>query len=229
MKGFTEFLLLNPALAGYSLNGYIDKDGNVQKIISRKDENGNPIARRFKFSYNNRVLRFPNAQKDIINFLRNAPECEGSPNAATDAHGRIVQHFYFKEVNTAADAEKVVENESLRIKAQSAALELKGQELAQIAILCGCRAPEVGIQRHKVLDYAGSNPKGFLEMLKSPDVESRALIRDAVDVGVVKKKGLIYMWEDVLLGNDEDSAVQTLMKDKKILDAVIKAVSKAKK
>ncbi len=229
MKGFTEFLLLSPSLAGYSLNGYMDKDGNVKKIIIRKDEHGNDIARRFAFSYNSRVIRIPNAQTEIIKFLREAPECVDSPNAAVDHSGKSVQKFYYKEVNTDKDNEAVVENETRRIQAQSAALALKGADLAQIATLCGCLAPEEATQRKKVLDYSGSNPVGFMEMLKSPDVKSKALLRNAVAALVIKKKGFIYMWEDVHLGNDEDQAVQTLMKDKKVFDSIERAMSKIEK
>lgn len=212
-NNFAEFMLTSASLAGYSLNAYLDLDGNEHSIKDRKDEHGNPIKRRFKFNHNMRVLRVPLAQKEIIEFLRNAPECEGSPN-------NTGQQCYFKEVNNERDAEKIVEIEGERIMAQTLAYNLKGQDLADVALLCGTNSSNESMQRKKVLDYSGSNPKGFVALVSSPDVKTRSLVRRALEQGLVTKKGFIYMWSDVHLGNDEDSAVKFLMKDKKIAKAI---------
>lgn len=220
MVGFTEFLLLSPSLAGFSFNSYYDNDGVVHFIPDKTNENGIVEKYRFKFNTNNRVLRIPNAQKEKIAFLKNAPWCEGSPNAGVD------QKFYYKEVNTEKDAATVVENEGIRIGAQSKALSLKGQDLADIALLCGTYSPSESIQRKRVLDYSGSNPSGFIAMIESPDFKTRALLRRAISKSVITKKGFLFMWGDEHLGNDEDAVVQRLMKDKAIYKAVDEKINK---
>ena len=60
-------------------------------ISNRLDQYGNPLYRRFTWTESNRVMSIPNSQADVIEFLRNHPECEGSKNSS----GVVV----FKEMN----------------------------------------------------------------------------------------------------------------------------------
>lgn len=224
MSGFTEFILLSPNLAGWSFNAYLDKDGNTRFIKDRVDENGVAQKKRFKFSYNNRVLRIPNAQKETIEFLRNSPDCVDSPNAPRDEAGKVVpsHKFYFKEVNTDRDNAAVVEVETKRIKAQNAALNLEGQDLVDAAVMCGTFDASSNIQRKRVLDYSGSNPDGFMEIINSPIFKTQSLVRRAVNQNVIVQKGFVYMFADLHIGNSEDSAVKFFMEKKnaKVLESL---------
>lgn len=82
------------------------------------------------------------------------------------------------------------------------------------------------MQQHRVLDYAGSDPIGFLEVIESPDFKLKALIRKGIQVGTLKQVGELITWGDATIGANEAEAVSRLMSDEELHDAVNKAVKK---
>jgi uncharacterized protein (DUF1778 family) len=214
----TTFVLLNPKLAGFSFNGYLDKDGDTKFITSHKDTNGNPVYRRFKWPRGSRSFVIPGAQKEVIEFFRNSPFCEGSPIAMSKP--------YFKELDLEKDAELVVEDESRRILAQAAALKLEGKRLKDVALLCGYDGPSDKLQRQKVLSYAKNSPVVFMELLDSKTLDVEVLFTNGLTSGILKRKGFLFYFDDVVLGNSKDKVIGRLMEEADLRNAISERLNK---
>ena len=227
-KGYTYFVLLNSNNAGYGFNGYIDKEGIHRYIERGRDDRGNILYRRFKFTPARRMISIPNSQQDVIKFLREHPECAGSPNGSynTDENGNKVQNqVWFKEINEGKDAEISIEATERKFEATSAALSLKapskGKELKHVALLCGYDGDDRKLALHHILQFAENNPDRFLEIYKDPTKEVQYLIKNGLKKGgYLRKKGFIIYWQEVKLGNSFENAVKRLLDDAELLDAI---------
>jgi hypothetical protein len=232
---FTYFVLTRPTLASFGFTGY-DVSGNPTFIVSSRDRTGRDIPRKFNFTRKNRTMRIPNGQKDIygnsvVEFLRNAPYCEGSPYGAyiTDDSGERVQaNIYFKEVNADKDAETAIQSRYLKNEAETTALNLEGEDLLSMAALFGRTSDKQNILKFQLLEIASNDPATFMEIYKSPDRQIRSVIRRAVNKNVFKLVGKMIMWDTTQVGIDEDDAVATLMKDEKMLKSILHNIEKAK-
>lgn len=212
--------------APYGFTTYTTQEGDVKMISYKKDKEGNPIPHKFKFSRKERVMRIPKLQKDVngnstVEFLRNHPECEGSPNNAGQA-------ILFKELNEGKDADLAIVAKKSRIDAENKALALEGQDLEDICSLIGVFSSDPSIQKHRVLEFAGNEPDLFLTLYNSPDRKIKSLIRKAVSINVLTKRGTLITWDDEIIGSDEAEAVARLAKDKKLQEAIDKAVKRTK-
>lgn len=212
--------------APYGFTTYSDSDGNLCQIVDKKDKDGNAIPRRFSFSRKERTMRIPKAQKDIhgnmvVDFLRNHPECEGSPN--NDG-----QMTMFKELNEGRDADLAINAKATRIEAENKAMSLEGQDLEDVCSLIGVFSKSPSIQKHRVLEFAGNEPDTFLTLFNSPDRTIRSLIRKSISAGVLNLRGKLITWEQEIIGSDENEAVSKLSGDKKLQDAIEKALKRIK-
>lgn len=209
----------------YGFQTYKDPvTGQTIGYVIGKDDKGHPIYKRWSFNFDSqRQIRVGKEEKDLngrlaVDFLRNSPECYGSPNGYID---NGVQVFaYFKEVNAAKDAEVALESRTVSIKAQSHALNLKGQALIDLAAVIGIFHNDEEVLRMKVLDYASNFPKKYLELIDDPSQKVKALLQKALNAGVFNKDGRQIKWENKLIGADEDEAISTLMKDEKLKKAI---------
>lgn len=198
--------------------------GRVRGYVEARDKNNQPVYKYWHFNMDSlRIKRVGKNEIDLdgqkaVDFLRGAPSCYKSPNAETVGDKQV--NCFYKEVDEAGDAKAVVDTRRGLIKAQNAALELKGQELIDIANYIGVFSKEDEILTQRVLDFSSNQPTKFLEMVKDPTIKVRSLIRRCVNSGVFKEDGLMISWETKTIGNDENEAVATLMKDQKLLDAV---------
>ena len=225
------FVLTRPTISHYSFSGYTDKDGNPQYIANSRTSDG-IIRRSFSFSRKDRTMKIPVYQKDIegnsvVEFLRNHPECQDSPNGIykETPDGTVQQNIYFKELNDGKDAKKALEGRRITTKALNLALELDAESAQEVAMLLfGFRSDDIDIIQFKLYEYARNKPEDFLEVADSKDRKARALVRQGVSVGALIKKGRLILWEDTVIGNDEDEAVSNLMKDKKLMDSLNKNV-----
>lgn len=211
--GFTHFIMLNPHKAVWSMTGYTDKDGIYRYISNRKDEYGNDVPRRFKFTDAKRQLSIPNSQADVIEFLENSPWCVGSP---------IEQQPIYKRLEDERDAKIANDATQIFVEAITTVNGLRGSdELIELAPIFSIYGKGKEMIWHKLMEYAKHNPEGFLNSYKDPTKEARALLRKALeDVHIVEKIGTMYKWEGVLIGKNEDDAVSTLMKDKALADSI---------
>lgn len=219
MKNAT-FILINPNLAGFSFNGYLDQEGNSKFIVSHKDSNGNPVYRRFKWPRGIRTFVIPGSQSEIIEHFRNSPFCEGSPIQMSKP--------FFKELDPERDAQLMIEDETSRILAQSEALKLEGKKLADIALICGYDGDSEKLQRHKVLSYAKNSPVVFMDMLKSKSLDHKILLEKCMNRSIIVKKGFMYMFDDVHLGNTQDAVIKKIMDEKEVYAALTERLNAKK-
>lgn len=219
-----KFVLVRPN-AAYGVGAYTDPDtGEYVYRTMSQNKVGNPVVYRFLFSQGGgKIISVPEVWKDVegksmADFLRNHPECEGSPKN----RGQLA---YFKEIDIEKDAEIQLEAEDKIRLAVNEAAALKGDKLKYVALLIGENSDKESKQSLAVIQYAKSAPDSFMTMVKSPDVEVRAMVREGITKAVITKKGSLHMWETVNLGGDEDAAVANLVKDKDLKDAIKRAIS----
>ena len=211
---FTYFVLLNPMQSSFSFLAYFtDNEGEVHEIVQKKDQFGNKTYRRFKWTQQNRTIRIPNKQEGVIEFLRNHPFCEGSPNNSGGM-------FEYKELNDAKAASIALEAKRIRSKAESIALKLEGEELAEFAALIGSGHTDPGLQAHAVAEYAGNNPPHFIQLYEDPARSARALYSKAKRAGILKNKGFMVFWENIHLGNGDEKAIQRIFEDEQLATAI---------
>jgi hypothetical protein len=225
---FVYFVNVRPGRRPYGFSTYMDAEGKVQMIVNGYDsKTGEPIPRQINFSRKEWSLRIPINQKDkegksVVEFLRNHPECEGSPNNEG-------QPILFKEINYSKDADIANQAKAKRIKAESIALNLELEELQEIAssfgVIINDSNPE-GLLRHKMLELAGNDPETFLEGYNAPDRLYKALINKGVKAGLLSRKGEMIMWESTVIGTSLSSAISTLAEDKKLTKSIEEAIKR---
>lgn len=231
---YVHFVYLTPKNASYGFSTYQTLEGDVKFISYGKDpKTGEPIKYFFTFSKKDRVIRVHKNKKDIfgnsvVEFLRNSPECKNSPNGTYEPNenGDLVQvGVIFKEMNEESDAEKAIAAKEYRLKAETLAANLKGEELHEVAALLGIYGKET-LVKHAVMEVAGNRPPQFMEAYDNPNRKAFALIRKGLNAKVLLQKGSIIMWNDTTIGADEQDAVATLLKDKKMMTALSEAIKK---
>lgn len=170
-----------------------------------------------------------NPSKLAVDFLRNSPECAGSPGGryVQDEKGEPKQVLvYFKEVNEAKDAKMALDTSRVKFDAQRKALDVKGEELKELCSLIGIFAKDEEIMTMKLLDYASNKPKQFLDLCNDPARKMRSLIRRGINATVLTQEGRMIKWEGTMVGGDEDDAVSNLIKDEKLKKAIELQLSK---
>ena len=238
---YTYFVLNKNGNAAYSFTGYTDKETGVTVAIykGRKDKKtGEDVPHRFGFDRAHRSIRVHNKDASLIadskgvkmksaDFIRNFPECKGSPNGHYDDNG-VQSGIMFSEVKAREDAMTAVEAKTFKIKAESAALNLTGGELREMAILVQCFDTDELMQKHKVLEYAGSDPADFMALYNSPERSANALLKKSIQAGIVSVKGTLYIWGNDTIGATHELAVSKLMVDKDVATALKEAIRKSK-
>lgn len=224
-KGYTYFVLKNPLQANYGFTGYTDKEGRSCFIPRGEDDRGNLIKRKFTFG-RRRQISIPNSQKEVIDFLRNHPNCEGSENGfyVVDSTGKQVQkRIDFVELNHEKDAKVATDAVELRHKAESIAIGLKDneEELRSVGINIGCNHDQSGMIYHYVLQFAENNPQKFLDIYEDPSRKAMSVVKEGLNkTNVLRKKGFMILWGDEHLGNDEQSAAKKLSDDPDLMKAI---------
>jgi hypothetical protein len=249
---YSFFVLVGEGLAKinrggtFSFSSYADRAGvfgdpgsTVMYVVS-KDAKGDPKGKYFSWNESHRKFQVRDGEKSIngisqYNFLKNAPECEGSPNGRYTPGGEQAGVMY-REMNTTKDAEVALQADEGRITAQQTAFNLDTETLAEVAAYIGVFAsdedPDGTIMKVRVVDWAGKHPNDFSKTLNSGDRHIRALIRKAVSDGTFDKRGEIIYWNTSMLGPDEDAVVKSVLEDKLLFSTLkdkIKLVSEKKK
>lgn len=226
---FVEFVLNEPRPAQWSFRNYFNSDYEDCHLVQSKQGDREKQAL-IKWHAHSRIIKIPVNKQDIYgkkyaDFIRNSPWCKGSPLCAEGAH-------LFYELNPIKDAKVKLEEEKLRVRATSYALELEGDKLSQIASLKGCFHEDEDVQRAAVMDFAKVNPREFNDIAQSPTIAFFALYEKALNVGIIQSKG--FLKEAVIdgtvipLGN-KNSAIDKLTNDKALYASVKTAVEKVEK
>lgn len=218
----------------HSMCSYVDyagvfgSPGSTVRYVTSRDDRGKDRGKYFTWSESHRRFVVREGERDIngitqYEFLKNAPECEGSPNGSYSPDGTQTGIIY-REMNTAKDAEVALEADQSRIKAQASALELDQAVLSEVAahigVFAGKDDPNSLIMRVRVVDWAGKNPNDYFAVLNSGDREIRAVLRKAIADGVLTVKGELIMWESTTIGANENAAVSHLMTDPAMYSAL---------
>lgn len=217
-------------------DGTVDKRGRLcGKGFSLNQSHYNLQAREGQVDYQKRELK---------EFFLNAPFCEASPNgqyATADGkqltrselmdRKRLVQRIKTGEViqngvkirlkEDAVDAKIKLAVGARRAEAQVSASQIDDVTLSEIAALLGYFGEPDDLMRDYVFEFAGKKPVDYFELLNSNDRGFKAVIRKAIEKGVLTEKGTSIYWNKELIGANEDAAVSRLQSDKVILDALI--------
>lgn len=223
----------------HTLSRYIDWNNALKQGVGKEVSyvlTKDPLGKttRFKyFTFNDSHLKFATreGEKDAngisqYDFLKNHPECEGSPNGNYDSSGKQVG-VTFRELNDAADAEDALKADTARIKAQGEALDLDKEILEQVATHIGLFPSKDDksnkVMRVRVVDFAGRSPKEFTDILNAGDLPIRAIVKKAIADGTFTMRGTVIYWDETVIGSGisvpeaEQAAVASLLSDKTML------------
>lgn len=218
----------------HSMSAYVDhagvfgQPGATIRYVTSRDVNGRDKGKYFTWSESHRRFVVREGECDVngvtqYDFLKNSPECEGSPNGSYTPDGNQSGVMY-REMNTAKDAEVALEADQSRIKAQASALELEPEILSEIAAHIGVFASKEDknglLMRVRVVDWAGKHPSDYWTVYNSGDRQARAIVRKAIADSILTVKGTIISWESTVLGGDENAAIAFLMNDPVIFSAL---------
>jgi hypothetical protein len=153
----------------------------------------------------------------LYDWLKNYPGCEGSPYGEYSESDGKQRGVVFREMNDEKDAQTALTADILRVKAQSNVLALDEATIREVGAILGHYDESVDVIQLKILEYAGKRPQPYFEMMESGDRSIRAIVRKAVSEGIFKTKGEVIMWENTIVGANEDDAISTLIKDPDML------------
>lgn len=221
-----------------SFKGYSDHadahglgPGAYIQYVTTKDQQGRDVGKYFTFDESRRRFQVREGEQDVngitqYNFLKFAPDCEGSPNGTYRDAGsgeQVQQGVLYREMDSNKDAEIALEAESKRTRACSSALDIDEQTLQELAAFIGEYGPPNKLMRMRVYEWASKRPADYFTLLHAGDRALRAIVRKAVADGIFSKKGSVIYWESTVLG-DEDEAIGALVKDKNMLETLQKKV-----
>lgn len=237
---YVYFVFNKGSNAGWGFSTYQDSvgalgtPGKVVSISYQLDKNNKPIPYFFSMSMRDRALKVEKDKVDmfgvsVVEFLRNSPECKGSPNGTyLDPNNPETQtNVYFKEMNEESDAQVALDAKNYRRIAENIAAELSLEEVYDVNALLGFFKRGETFARHYILEVAGNKPDIFMRAYENPQRKALALVKRGLSKGVLKNQGTVVIWGKTTLGLDEVDAATNVQKDKKMLDGLEKAVEQA--
>lgn len=237
---YTYFVFNKGANAGYGFSSYTDSvgafgsPGAVVSISYQLDKNNRPIPYHFSMSARDRALKVEKQKvdmsgKSVVEYLRNHPECKGSPNGSYmipgDPNSQV--NVFFKEMNEEEDAKIALDAKNFRREAENIAANLSLEEVYEINSILGNFKKGEASARHSLMEIAGNKPQLFMNAYENPQRKAIALILKGISKGVLTRQGTVVIWNKTTLGLDETDAATNIQKDKKILEALEKALEKA--
>lgn len=210
--------MIKPHPARWSFQTYPDIEGNiVGHQIGTDRKTGEPIYKRFKWEANQRLMTLKNPKE--IEFILNSPYCQGSELCGKQP--------FFRVLDAEKDAEEIVKDDEILADALYFATKIvEGDELRDLAVLCGSLSDHEKSQRAALISKAKSNPKAFIELTEGADVATRSLIERARAKKVIILKGSILIWKtengEEVLGSDYSETISKLMGDDDLFAAIEK-------
>lgn len=226
VDNYATFVAMTPILknASSSFGTFYDEDGNRKYITYSVDpRTGQDIVWKFKFGRDKRYITVPFNKKDsngnsVVDFLRNHPLNANSPYPDKNP--------WFKEIDNGRDAEIAIDSLRLRNDAENKALGLKAEELEEVCKVLGFTG-DAKIKLHKVLQFATKNPTDFLTMVEDPNRSAKALFESAYKNKIITRKGFMYQFQEVHIGNDKEKAIIKIADDKELQEIIANALKKA--
>lgn len=234
---YVYFVFAKGTNAGYGFSTYTDhvgalgKPGAVVSISYQLDKNQKPIPYVFSMGTRDRSLKVEKSKVDmfgtsVVDFLRNSPDCKGSPNGSYRVVGdtSIQSDVFFKEMNEEDDAKNALEAKNFRREAENIAASLSLEEVYDINAMLGSFKKGELLARHFLAEIAGNKPELFMNAYNNPQRKAIALVKKGLVNGVLKAQGTVILWGKTTLGLDEIDAATNIQKDKKIMEGLEKAL-----
>ncbi len=216
-KDYVEFVLISQN-ASYTISGYTDKEGNRIIYTEGKDKQGNPMPKKITFNSSSRQQKVFSSNKKKIAFLKNAPQCKGSPNAIPS------KMPIFKINEPEKERNERLEKRALVMQANKIAIDLNSEELEKIAILAGMSPKgDINVTKESVYDYAEKQPQSFLDLAKdlnSRDTEYKVFLAKCLDRGIIRLADIGYTFDDLKIGADKTEAIRRISNDKDLHSAL---------
>lgn len=240
---YVYFVFAKGTNAGYGFSSYTDHvgalgvPGAVVTISYQLDKANRAIPYHFSMGTRDRALRIEKNKTDmngvsVVEFLRNHPECKGSPNGqylktllSGEADPESQVGIYFKEMNEEADAKIALEAKNFRREAENIAAGLSIEEVYDVCAILGQFKKGETLSRHFIMEIAGNKPELFMHAYNNPQRKSLSLIKRGLQKGVLTSQGSVILWGKTTLGLDEVEAATAIQKDKKLMDGLEKALS----
>lgn len=217
--------------SGFGFRTYDDEEGNVMEYHDGKlGKDKLPEPTKFQFSRRHRTMpvhkkasgKDKNGDTILrVDFLRNHPQCEGSPNA----RGATPK---FKEMNSDKDIDIALEANKVRREAEELAANLTGEGLKNAAAMYGKIDGSAKAKKFVVMQAAFHDPEKFLATVNNEEFTIRGFIQRAIMLEVLNRVGYIIKFENVTIGIDEEEAIHTLLKDKDLFNSINKLVKNKK-
>ena len=190
-ENFVHFALMQNWINRASESFLIDYYDNNGERVFEPDRKRGGEAMRITFNRRQRKFIIPKGRKDLIEKIRNHPQCLNSPNGnyRKDKDGKLIQvNATFCEINDDKDAVTSISSTKMMNMALNKAFEIAEDEalIEDMAIVLGISG--IGnVAFDKILLYAEQNPKSFLDVANSPELKARALATKALDLEVLKR------------------------------------------
>jgi len=191
--------------------GIFGNPGRGVKYVQSRGDDGRDNGKNFTFSQSKNAFICRAEDKDVygksmVDFLKNHPNCQGSPNG--NYRGSLQLDVVFKLLDTEGDAEVALEAKRNMARALDSVLKLDPQTLAEVASIgIAYHGTPNSIMLHRVSEWAEKRPLDYFNILNSGDRFLRAIIRKAVKEGVIQVRGTLHYWGEELLGGSEDAAI----------------------
>jgi hypothetical protein len=220
--------ILEPAIGSISFTSYTDKTDQLKTGAGRGvmytvgiDKFNRPRGKNFTLSQSHRAFRVRPDERDIngismYDFIRNHPECEGSPNGAYKSDGTQI-NVTFRLADGAADSKIALDATLRKADAQSSAGRLDDQTLMEVAAVgIAAHGEPDSVMRHKVVEWAGRRPEDYFKVLEAGDRLVRAIIRRGLATSILDRRGELIYWADLQIGTSEEKAIQFLLENEDI-------------
>jgi hypothetical protein len=223
-KDFVYFIL-KTANRYYGFTSYTDEKGRAISCIDKYDQNGNPIPRKFYWRHNRRYIKIHKDAKDetgrsIVEFLRNSPDCEGSPTNS----GKSM----FKEYNPEKDAADLVSANKARIQAQNIVVNLAENDpesFEKLQFALGYGSSTKSVATWSMMQHAEGRPEDIFRALQDEHLKSKALIEAGLQCNELNEKGFMIYWNTMNLGNSRENAAAKLVDDPELMAAIEEKVA----
>lgn len=175
---------------------YDDKKGEFINIaaIERQDEKGEAVFLNIVFTASNLGYLFLNGNnpthQKIYQFLELSNFNASNPNRSSDIEP------FFARIDSKKEAQDERAMRKLIVKAVNIALELDDEKAKEVGAALGIEAETIEEVRNLLEDYAGDNPKEFLEIVERASLSSELILKEAVKRGIIKNNvnSQVFEW-----------------------------------
>lgn len=102
----------------------------------------------------------------------------------------------FRLLDRERDAVSKLKDQELLMQAMNKAYKAPFSEIKMVAMAKGLEASSESVCRIAMMDYARTNPEAFLDAFDNDLIRISALVREAINLGVISNDGKHLRWQD---------------------------------